>query len=48
MKRGRAKSIIGEVCAAVARWPAFASTAHVADEWRSKISNAHRLTFPRK
>jgi serine/threonine-protein kinase HipA len=46
MKRGRAAKIFDEVCAAVREWPAFAAQANVADEWRGKISNTHRLTFP--
>ncbi len=46
MKRGRAEKIIDEVRAAVMDWPMFAAEAHVADEWRDKIQNTHRLSFP--
>jgi len=45
MKRGRAKTILDEVCTAVREWPAFAAAAGVADEWRGVIGNAHRLVF---
>ena len=48
MKRGRAKTIIGEVQTAVARWPEFAAVAQVADEWRGKIQKTHRRSFPEK
>jgi serine/threonine-protein kinase HipA len=46
MKRGRARTIIEEVSAAVARWPEFATEARVADESREKIQKSHRLSFP--
>ena len=46
MKRGRAATIVDEVRAAVVEWPAFAAHANVADEWRGKIQNTHRLDFP--
>lgn len=42
MKRGRAKSILDETTAAVARWPEFAAAARVGDEWVGKIQKAHR------
>jgi serine/threonine-protein kinase HipA len=45
MKRGRAAKIIGEVQAAVKRWPEFAAEARLADEWRDKIQKTHRLSF---
>jgi len=48
MKRGRAGKIIGEVRAAVARWPEFAAEARLADDWRDKIQSTHRLSFPGK
>ncbi|MCX6867088.1 MAG: HipA domain-containing protein [Verrucomicrobia bacterium] len=48
MKRGRAATILAEVRAAVMRWPTFAAEARVADEWRGKIQNGHRLAFPAK
>ena len=43
MKRGRAGTIIEEVRAAVLRWPEFAAAAGLADEWREKIRESHRL-----
>jgi len=46
MKRGRATTIIGEVQAAVKRWPEFAAAAKLPDKWRNKIRNTHRLSFP--
>jgi serine/threonine-protein kinase HipA len=48
MKRGRAATIIGEVQAAVRRWPEFAAEARLAAEWRDQIQRAHRLSFPEK
>lgn len=48
MKRGRAATIIGEVQAAVRRWPEFAAEARLADEGRYRIQQAHRLSFPKK
>jgi serine/threonine-protein kinase HipA len=48
MKRGRAGTIIKEVQAAVKRWPEFAADARLANEWRDKIQNTHRLSFPGK
>jgi len=48
MKRGRAATLIGEVQAAVRRWPEFAAEARLADEWRDKIQRTHRLSFPEK
>lgn len=48
MKRGRAASIIGEVQAAVRRWPEFAAEARLAGEWRDGIQRTHRLSFPEK
>jgi serine/threonine-protein kinase HipA len=47
MKRGRAAVILDEVIAAVRRWPSFASEAGLSDEWRDKIHNALRLSFPK-
>ncbi len=43
MKRGRAKTIINEVQAAVKRWPEFAQEAGVAAGWRESVRAAHRL-----
>lgn len=48
MKRGRAKTLIEEVLAAVRRWPEFAAEAQLADEWRDRIQGTHRLSFTRK
>lgn len=48
LKRGRAATIIAEVQAAMGRWPEFAATAKVDDEWREKIQKTHRLSFPAK
>ncbi len=46
MKRGRAATILGEVQAAVARWPEFAAEARLAEEWTDRIQATHRLLFP--
>jgi len=46
MKRGRAETIIGEVQAAVARWPEFAEQAAVMGEWGEKLQRSHRMVFP--
>ena len=43
MKRGRAEAILGEVAAAVKRWPEFAAQAGVPDGVRERIAAAHRL-----
>ena len=48
LKRGRAATILGEVREAVRRWSEFAAAARLADEWRDRIRNAHRLEFPKK
>ncbi|HRF05237.1 HipA domain-containing protein [Accumulibacter sp.] len=48
LKQGRAATIIGEVQAAVRRWPEFAADAHLTDEWRDRIQTTHRLSFPEK
>lgn len=45
MKRGRAATIVGEVQEAVSRWPEFADEAKLANQWRDKIQQTHRLTF---
>jgi serine/threonine-protein kinase HipA len=47
MKRGRAAIIIGEVQAAVKRWPEFADAAKLSADWRGKIQKTHRLSFPK-
>jgi len=48
MKRGRAATIIDEVQSAVKRWPEFAATAKLSDEWRDKIQKTYRLSFQKK
>lgn len=47
MKRGRAEAIVGEVRAAVAKWPEYAEQAQVSSEWRKQIQSNHRLEIPR-
>jgi len=47
MKRGRAATIISEVQTAVTRWPEFAAEAGLANAWRDKIQQTHRLSFPK-
>jgi serine/threonine-protein kinase HipA len=46
MKRGRAEKIVGEVCAAVRRWPEFAEQARVPKSRSAGIQKTHRLSFP--
>jgi serine/threonine-protein kinase HipA len=48
MKRGRAARIIDEVHTAVKRWPEFAAQARLADDWRDRIQDTHRLAFAEK
>jgi len=48
MKRGRAEAILDEVRAAVRRWPEFAVEAQVAPEWRERIGDSHRISFPHR
>ena len=48
MKRGRSKTILEEVRAAVKRWPEFAARAKISDKWRDKIQRSHKLFFPEK
>lgn len=49
MKRGRAETILGEVCEAVAQWPSFAKQADVAPAWRKQVQGNFRLKkFSRK
>ncbi|MBL8393467.1 MAG: type II toxin-antitoxin system HipA family toxin [Candidatus Accumulibacter sp.] len=45
MKRGRAETIVGQVTAAVRRWPEFAAQAGLAGEWRDRIAQSHRLNL---
>jgi serine/threonine-protein kinase HipA len=47
MKRGRAEAIVGEVRAAVARWPEYAEQAKVTNSWRKQIQQNFRLELPR-
>jgi serine/threonine-protein kinase HipA len=47
MKRGRAETILAEVCAAVARWPEFAQQANVPATWQTQIQANLRLELPR-
>lgn len=44
MKRGRAVTILEQVCAAVKRWPEFAAEARVAEPWRHRIQKTHRVS----
>ncbi len=44
MKRGRAATILEEVCAAVKRWPEFAAEARVTEAWTRKIQKTHRVS----
>jgi serine/threonine-protein kinase HipA len=43
LKRGRARAIVSEVEAAVARWPAFAEQAGVGSAWRRTIDPSLRI-----
>jgi serine/threonine-protein kinase HipA len=43
MKRGRAETIVNEVCAVVSRWPDYADAAGVPEEVRDKIQKTLRL-----
>ena len=45
MKRGRAESIVTEVCEAVSAWPSFAAEANVDEEQAARIQRAHRLAL---
>jgi serine/threonine-protein kinase HipA len=45
LKQGRADALLGEVTAAVTRWPEFAASAGLADDVVEKIQNAHRLNL---
>jgi serine/threonine-protein kinase HipA len=48
MKRGRAKTIVEEVIAAVAQWPFYAEQAGVSASWRDAVKRHLRLTLPPK
>jgi len=43
MQRNRARAILDEVRAVVARWPEYADEAGVSRDWRNKIRNTLRL-----
>jgi serine/threonine-protein kinase HipA len=43
MRRGRAKTIVGEVRAGVADWPSFAAAAGVSDAVATAVRAGHRL-----
>jgi serine/threonine-protein kinase HipA len=47
LKRGAATRILGEVTAAVERWPKVASEAGIEDETIHRIRDAQRLHLPR-
>jgi serine/threonine-protein kinase HipA len=47
LKRGRAETILDEVCAAVSRWPECAEQAGVKPSQRDPIRASFRLDFPR-
>ena len=47
MKRGRAETIVEEVCAAVSKWPDYAERAEVMKPWREQIGQNLRLGLPR-
>jgi serine/threonine-protein kinase HipA len=44
LQRGRAKTILEEVRAAVSRWPEFADQAAVEPRFRAQIASLHRVT----
>lgn len=46
LKRGRDKTILGEVIDVVSRWPEFAKLAGVPASQSKQIARVHRLTFP--
>ena len=48
MKRGRARATLDEVQAVVTRWPEFAATANLSDDWRDTIARTHRVYFAEK
>jgi serine/threonine-protein kinase HipA len=43
LKRGRAETIVGEVIAAVRRWPEYADRARLDGELAAKVGSCHRL-----
>jgi serine/threonine-protein kinase HipA len=48
LKRGRAETIVEEVCAVVEQWPQYAGKAGVTGEWLTQIQSHLRLNWPRK
>jgi serine/threonine-protein kinase HipA len=46
LKRGRAKTLLQEVQAAVARWPDFAEQAGVSEYWMNRIQSYFRIEIP--
>ena len=45
MRRGRAEALLEEVCAAVRRWPEFASAARIPEKTQAAISAHFRLSW---
>jgi serine/threonine-protein kinase HipA len=45
MRRGRAEALLEEVCAAVRRWPEFASSARIPEKTQAAISAQFRLSW---
>jgi serine/threonine-protein kinase HipA len=45
LKRGRATAILGEVIAAVSKWPTFAAEAGVSSEWNDHVQASLRLAI---
>lgn len=45
MKRGRAETMLEEVCTAVRRWPEFAAIARIPDRWVESVQAAFRLDW---
>jgi len=48
LKRGRAETIVEEVCAVVEQWPQYAERAGISGEWLTQIQSHLRLNWPRK
>jgi serine/threonine-protein kinase HipA len=46
MRRGRAEALLEEVCAAVRRWPEFASAARIPEKTQAAIGAQFRLRWP--
>lgn len=45
LKRGRADTMLEEVCQVVSRWPTFAEQAGVAESWIEQVKKHHRLAW---